>query len=283
MPRTLVTGARAKTGAPLIDLLRQRPDVEVLAGSSNPARLDPDGVVPTRFDWDEPDTWAGAVRDIDALFVVRPDREDAPALIGGLLEQTPRHTRVVLLSEVDEGYFPDDAWARVVERTVIDSGRSWTILRPGWFMQVFTDPRFFRDEIVSNGRLPFPSEGRSVAWIDTRDIAAVAERALLEDGHAGRTYEITGPESLTLRQTADLLAESTGRPVQHVELTMDEALGDSEGFARANDYGAFDRIRKGMAGTVSDTVQAVTGRPPTNVRDFLHDHAAELSAGPRSS
>lgn len=71
-------------------------------------------------------------------------------------------------------------------------------------MQILTDPRFYRDQIVGAGELPFPSGAATVAWIDARDIAAVAAQALFENGHAGRTYRITGPEALSLPRTAEL-------------------------------------------------------------------------------
>ncbi len=278
MQRILVTGARAKTGAPLVDLLRDRSDVDVLAGSRDPSKLDHRDALPVAFDWDDRTTWNEAVSDIDAVFVVRPDREDAPRLVADLVAATPEHTHVVLLSEVDNGYFSDDSWAMNVERVVRNSGRTWTLLRPGWFMQVFTDPRFLRTEITENGRLPFVSDGQKVAWIDTRDIAAVAEQALMKPDHQHKIYELSGPEAMTLEHTADLLTRALGRPVQHEELSMDDVLGDSEGFQRRNDYGAFDRIRLGVAGNVTHTVEEITGRGPHSFEQFLTDHADQLKS-----
>ena len=91
-------------------------------------------------------------------------------------------------------------------------------------MQVLTDPRFYRDQVVDAGGLPFASGGADVAWIDARDIAAVAERALLEEGHAGQVYEITGPEALSLPRVAELLSDASGHAVRHQELTIEEAV-----------------------------------------------------------
>ena len=276
MQRILVTGARAKTGTPLVDLLRERSDVDVLAGSRDPSKLDLPAGLPVAFDWDDPSTWSRATNDIDAVFVVRPDREDAPRLIADLIAATPEHTHVVLLSEIDNGYFSDDSWTMNVERSVRDSGRTWTLLRPGWFMQIFTDPRFLLTEITENGRIPFVSDGQKVAWIDTRDIAAVAEQALLVPAHQHKIYELSGPEAMTLEHTADLLTTALGRRVRHQELSMDDILGDSEGFQRRNDFGAFDRIRLGLTGTVTQTFEEITGRAPHSFEQFLTDHAEEL-------
>ena len=171
MTRVLITGVRGKTGAPLAELLAARPGVDVLGGSSDPSSVTIDGVRPTSFSWDDPSGWAAATDGVDAVYLVRPDRADAPDLVAALLAETPRDARIVLLSEQDADSFAPGSWALRVEQAVRESGHAWTILRPSWFMQVFADPRYYGDELAQHGRLAFPSGGASVAWIDARDIA----------------------------------------------------------------------------------------------------------------
>lgn len=265
--RILITGVRGKTGAPLAELLTARPDVEVLGGSSDPTAVTQQGVAPTAFDWDDPSTWPPALAGVDAVYVVRPDRPEAPEQITDLMTVVAPATHVVLLSEREADYPALDRWSLRCERAVRESGRSWTVLRPGWFMQVLGDERFYRDDI-ERGELPFPSAGASVAWIDARDIAAVAEQALL-GGHEGETLELTGPESLTLPRTAELLAESTGHPVAHLDVSMEEALAGLEGFERELTEATFERVRAGTFATVTDTVERVTGRPARSLAELL--------------
>ena len=90
MARILITGVRGKTGATLAELLAARPDVEVLGGSSDPSTVTTDGVRPVAFSWDEPAGWPAATDGIDAVYVVRPDRRDAPERIAKLVR---RHAR----------------------------------------------------------------------------------------------------------------------------------------------------------------------------------------------
>ncbi|MEV2242776.1 NAD(P)H-binding protein [Micromonospora sp. NPDC049891] len=268
--RVLVTGVRGKTGVALARLLVQRPNVDVLGGSSNPESVDIDGVRPTAFSWDDPSGWPAATEGVDAVYIVRPDRADAPDLIGALLAETPSRARIVLLSEQDADYMGTDGWAPRAERAVRDSGHAWTILRPSWFMQVFTDPRFYRDQVAA-GELPFSSGGASLAWIDARDIAAVAERALLDEGHAGRVYELTGPEALSLPRTTELLSAAAGRTVTLRELTIDEAVEGTTGFERELFALTFERVQAGSFAEVTDSVEQVTGRPARTLREFLAD------------
>ncbi len=266
--RVLVTQARGKTGAPLTSLLVDRGDVEMLGGTSDPARLDLRGVTPVLFAWDRPETWAPALEDVDAVYLVRPDWEDAPEIIAGFLAQTEPSARIVFLSEQDADYTAPDGWSPRNERAVREGSQSWTILRPSWFMQSLTDDRMFGGPVLSDGELPFPAGDARVAWIDARDIAAVAAVALLDEGHDGQTYEITGPEALSLPETAKALSEALDRPVVHRDLTIQQALGDSVGFARELDRLTFERVAADRFAPVTDTVRQLAGRPPRRLRDL---------------
>ncbi|NCT90497.1 NAD(P)H-binding protein [Cellulomonas sp. APG4] len=279
MTRVLVTGVRGKTGVPLGRMLVARQRVDVLGGSSDPAKVTIEGVRPTAFSWDDASTWAAATDGVDAVYVVRPDRADAPELIDALLTDLPAETRVVLLSERDADSMGPEGWAARTEQVVRSSGRPWTILRPSWFMQVLTDERFYLGPVVEEGELAFSSGGASLAWIDARDIAAVAEQALLDDGHEGQVYELTGPESLTLPRVADQLSTAAGRRVTHREITIDEALEGLNGFERDLTRWTFERVHAGSFTPVTDTVEHVTGRPARTLEAFLADSAAELRRG----
>ncbi|MGY1810501.1 nucleoside-diphosphate sugar epimerase [Blastococcus sp. SYSU D00669] len=276
MTRVLVTGVRGTTGVPLAERLVARPGVEVLGGSSDPATVALDGVRPVAFSWDDPSGWPAATDGVDAVYVVRPDRADAPELVGALLDRTPGGTHVVLLSERNADDVGPAGWAPRAEHAVRAGARSWAILRPSWFMQVFTDPRFYRDQLVGTGELAFPGGGASVAWIDARDIAAVAERALLDEGHAGQVHELTGPESLSLPRTAELLSRAVGYPVVHREVSIDDAVAGTDGFERELSVLTFERVRSGSFAVVTDAVQRVTGRPARTLEAFLADSAAVL-------
>ena len=275
----LLTGVRGKTGRPLADLLLARRDVEVLGGSSTPSKVDIDGVRPTAFSWDDPSGWPEAVDGIDATYVVRPDRADAPELIAALLAELSPEVRVVLLSEQDADYVGTEGWAPRAERAVRESGHAWTILRPSWFMQVFTDARFYRDLIADDGELPFSSGGASVAWIDAQDIAAVADLALVEAGHTGQVYELSGPEALSLPRTAELLSGAAGHLVAHREITVDEAVEGTVDFERELSVLTFERVRAGCFAVVTDAVQRLTGRPPRTLQAFLDDSRSTLTTG----
>lgn len=57
-----------------------------------------------------------------------------------------------------------------------------------------------------------------VAMADPRDVTAVAAVVLTEDGHEGRTYQLTGPVAVTYTKVAAELSASIGRPVAYVDV-----------------------------------------------------------------
>jgi uncharacterized protein YbjT (DUF2867 family) len=95
-------------------------------------------------------------------------------------------------------------WHRRAETELASSGLGYTILRPPFFMQ-----NLFA--MVSNGAIHTAAEDGTVAMIDARDVAAAAAAALTEDGHADKTYTITGPEAVTFDEAAYQLSDATGQ------------------------------------------------------------------------
>ncbi|WP_299847548.1 NAD(P)H-binding protein [uncultured Paracoccus sp.] len=181
MKRTiLVTGARGKTGREVVRLLAATSGITLRAGASQPGTLTgAANVQPVRFDWSDPQSWPAAVDGVDAIYLMRPDLPEADFLIASLIALAPG-SHIVLLSEQGADRLPDGDWVRRVERAVEGAAQSWTILRPNWFQQDLTDPRFYLDAIRQGRQLPMPSAGASIAWVDARDIAAVAVTALLD-------------------------------------------------------------------------------------------------------
>lgn len=271
MTRTvLVTGARGKTGREVVERLRRHPEVVVRAGSSRPEAETP-------FSWEDRATWPAATDGVDAVYLVRPDVPDAPelvaGLVAGLVELNPAaHT--VLLSEQGAEGLAAGVWARRVEDAVTARARSWTVLRPSWFQQVLTDPRFYRDGIRDHGVLGLPSGGAPIAWVDTRDIAAVAVAALLAPGeHAGQAYTLTGPAAVTVDEVAAELSRHVGHPVRAEDPPPEQAVEGLDPWTTEILVDLFERVRTGGFATLSPTVERVTGAAPVPVGDFVAENA----------
>ncbi|NUP63839.1 MAG: NAD(P)H-binding protein [Nonomuraea sp.] len=280
MTRTvLVTGARGKTGHEVTARLR-RAGILVRAGSSQPAATPAAGIDPVRFDWHDQATWSKAVAAVDAIYLMRPDLPAAPELVAGLVELNP-DAHVVLLSEQGAETLSPDHWTRRVEDAVIARAASWTLLRPSWFHQVLTDPRFYRDAVRDDRVLSLPSGGAPIAWVDARDIADVAVAVLRSpEDHRGRAYTITGPEPVPVASVARELSTRLGHRIRAEDPPPRETFHGLDPWMADILDDLYRRVRHGGFGELSAAVKQITGREPTSIREFIDAHLDQWRTSP---
>jgi uncharacterized protein YbjT (DUF2867 family) len=178
-------------------------------------------------------------------------------------------SRLVFLSArgVDQG--PDNhliATERAIRQAVGDRA-GVTVVRPSWFMQNFTEAFFAPG--VAEGKLVSPTGEGAEPFIDAEDIAAVAVAALTEDGHAGRTYDLSGPEALTMVEVTDILSARLGRSIEYVDPPLEQWQAGAVQAGLPADYVAmlgvlFTLIASGNDAHLSSGVQDALGRPPTS-------------------
>ena len=149
------------------------------------------------------------------------------------------------------------------EEIIRASGLRYTFLRDNFYAEVF---RFFADD---DGAIKGPAGTGRVAAVSRRDVAEVAALVLRDpDAHTGATYDLTGPEALTLEQVATILTEVTGRPHRFVDETMEEARA-SRSHHGAPDWlvdawiSTYTAIRDGELDDVSDDIPRLLDRPAT--------------------
>ena len=263
---TLVVGGTGKTGRRVAKGLKDR-NVPVRIGSRA-------GDPP--FDWERPDTWDPALRDVDSAYVnyapdlAFPGAADRVAAFTRLAVDRGVRRLVLLSGRNEEG-------ARRAEQAVQSSGVEWTIVRSSIFSQNFSEG--FLLESVLGGELAFPAGNVAEPFVDTDDIADIAVAALTEDRHVGELYEVTGPRLMTFADAADDIAAATGRDLRYVPIT-------SEAFAAAlleeglpPDFvtdltDLFTQILDGRNASLTDGVQRALGREPRDFRDYAREAAA---------
>ncbi|MFC3998266.1 NAD(P)H-binding protein [Nocardiopsis sediminis] len=168
---------------------------------------------------------------------------------------------------------------RELEQVVEASGLDWTHVRPGEFMVNKLD--LWGASIRAEGvvRNAFPA-GTGVP-VHEADIAEVAVAALLEDGHAGRAYTLTGPQRLTHREQAAAVAEGLGRPLRFEAQTYGQARAAciAAGFpADIAEYVlGYQAEYAEEPPAVSPATEQVLGRPGRTLAQWAADHAADLT------
>jgi uncharacterized protein YbjT (DUF2867 family) len=161
-----------------------------------------------------------------------------------------------------------------LERLIATAGIQSTIIRPGMFA---SNVRLWWGEMIRDaGVVRWPYGAAETAPIDERDIAAVAARALHEDGHAGGDYVLTGPESLRQAEQVSLLGEGIGRPIRFEELSPEEFRRETAGRWPGS---IVDMLLAAWGATigrpafVTSTVADLTGTPARTFRQWVVDHA----------
>ncbi|GIH65897.1 NAD(P)H-binding protein [Microbispora siamensis] len=282
MSTYLVFGGTGTVGRRVVERLA-RAGAAVRATSRRPRTAGlPTGVEVVTPDLDAP----GALDGVEAAFLMWPFHSAEPArpLVGALKR---RARRVVFMTGGDArpGVAPElqptavARWHATVEHLVEQSGMKWTILSPSTFMA----NTLWWSEQIKAGDIVRGAYGQlKTVPIHEDDIAAVAVRALTEDGHAGRRYTLTGPEVLTQEEQVRIIGEATGRPLRWHELTREEErarLLADPGFPD----GFVDELLDGYATliaapppAVTTAVLDITGTPATPLSAWAAEHAADF-------
>ncbi len=161
------------------------------------------------------------------------------------------------------------------EQALTQSGLDWTILRHSLYADYQATEAA---QAIASGTLLHNRGAGKIAYIARDDCAAVAAVVLVSHGHAGRCYDITGPQAYSAAELAVLYAELGGRPVLERAVSDAELIATMAGSAGTDDhlrYGAelvasFGRsIREGYMSACTDDVAKLTGRVPRSLRAVL--------------
>ncbi|MFD8631950.1 NAD(P)H-binding protein [Streptomyces sp. NPDC059533] len=278
----LVTGATGTIGREVVRRLPADRPVRIMARDPERVTGAPRRARTVYGDYEDPRSLASALTGVTALFLVTNRMgEDDARIVRAARSAGVRH--VVKLSAAavtDDG--ADDVVSRgqrAQEEEVRGSGMEWTLLRPRAYM---SNSLSWAASVRQDGVVRALHPEASVACVDPRDVAEVAVRALTEDGHAGRTYTLTGPEALTAVEQTAQLAELLGRPLRCAALEPEQARTalrrvHPEAVADALVYRAGRQVQAGK-GRVEDTVPALLGRPAGSFRSWAGDHLGAFGA-----
>ncbi len=277
----LVTDATGDVGSALLPAL-SRTGAAVRALAHSPASrgsVERHGVEAVDGDFDRPETLEAAMAGCDHVFLLSPVRPDQPgrekAAVDAAKRAGVRH--VVALSATGSDHsssMPFSRWHAEIDDHLVASGLDYTILRPSGLMQLHLLPV---ETAKAQGRWYGMTGDGAHGYIDAGDVAAAAAAVLTSAGHTGRTYELTGPEAMTMPQASAQLSEAIGREVVYVDVPADQfraslvAAGLPDWLTDAI-VALYTTIREGHAATVSNSVEELTGHPARSYRQVVEDH-----------
>ena len=279
----LVTGATGNVGRGVVNLLLDG-GAKVVAVTRNPATAAlPDGAHVVGGDPSRPQTLTSALRGVETVLVSPRALGDATAgtatveLLKLAAEQGAR--RVVVLSAVTVEYGGGyqrfaDAF-KAVEDAARASGLQWTILRSTDYA---SNSLAWAPQIRSTGVVYGAYGDGATSTIHEQDVAAVSALALMDAAHAGHTYVLTGPQSLTQRDRVRLIGEAIGKEVRWEEISpqqvrqamLAQGLPEDVPERLLGYWSGLDQ----QPGPSSDTVEQVLGRPALTFAEWAVEHAA---------
>jgi uncharacterized protein YbjT (DUF2867 family) len=274
----LITGATGNVGREAVKQLVDE-GAQVGAVTRDPAAAAlPEAAHVISADASYPRTLEASLDGVEAILL-------SPRAVGGasaeLLSLAGRHgvKRIVVLSaatvQYPAGYRRFVEQFKAVEDTARGSGLEWTILRCADFA---SNTLAWAGQIRSTGVVRGAYPHAATSTIHERDIAAVAAKALADPTHAGQTYVLTGPQSLTQVDKVRIVGRAIGRGLSFLELPADQvrrgmlAAGLPEEIPDRLLGSLADYARQ--AGPSTDTVERILGRPALTYAGWAAEHAA---------
>ena len=218
----LSTGATGMVGGAVLEEMRKTKEkVRALYRNAEDAKKAPPDVEEVVGDFGDKDSLKLALDVVETVFLVCSPIPRLVELESNVIDACREHgvKHVVLNSALGaEDYaksFP--SWHRKVEDKLKASGLKYTILRPNGFMQNLVT--YNATSIRSQGAFYAAMGDAKISLIDVRDIAKVAAKILSEpEAHAGKIYELTGPEAFSNAEVAERIARAAGRAVKFVDI-----------------------------------------------------------------
>jgi uncharacterized protein YbjT (DUF2867 family) len=282
----LVTGASGSAGGAVLKevLKTNKPFKAMYRSREDAARVSGDTPV-VIADFADKRSLRRALEGVDAVYLVcSPVRELVELesnMVEACRETGVRH--VVLNSALGAGDYSKSfpSWHRKVEEKLKASGLDYTILRPNSFMQNILT--YYAPSIRTQGAFYAAMGNARTSFIDVRDVAVVATKTLTTPGHAGKTYELNGPEALTYAEVAERISRASGRKVQYVDIPveqqknsmLDQRMPEWQVTALL-DLQAY--YTGGKGGEVDDVLAKVLGRSAATMDQFLAEVADSFGA-----
>jgi|SRR5882672_116569 len=275
----LITGASGNVGREVLkQIVATGAKVRAAFQSVGKAAVAPSGVDIVTMDYNQPQTLQTALKGVDRVFLVGPPTPNLTVLERKAVDEIKQSgTRYVVKLSAMGGrgaIFPRQHADS--EEYIKSSGLTYTFLRPNGFMQNFIN---YNASTINTQNVFYGSQGEGqVSHIDIRDIAAVAVKALTEDGHEGKAYTLTGPEAISNIGVAEILSDDTGREIKYVDLP-DEQFKQTLVGAGLPEWSAGALVdlqqfyRAGKAGVVTGEVEQLLGRKPISFEQFSRDYA----------
>ncbi len=281
----VVFGATGTIGTPLVTALLAK-GVQVRAVTSDPAKVDAlqkQGCEAVVAGFDDPDALAKACAGAQRAFLVTPADLDMRTWKANVITAAASAGIKHMVMSTGLGASPKarltfGIWHSESQELLKASGMDWTLIQPTYFTQNL----LWQAGSIAKDGVYHDDLGGPVSWVDARDIADVATKALTGEGHEGKAYGLTGAEALDGAAIAALLGKVTGRTITLHPVSAEDSrnamIASGMGGEVAKAMVELSALApKGYLAGVETTIEEVLGRPAKDVETFISENQERFS------
>ena len=257
----LVTGSTGTFGSAVLKKLQEK-------NIANRA------VTSDTFDWDKPKTFEKTLKGIENVFLISPPNyADFDKKIIPFLEEAKKAgVKFILLSTLygtDKN--PESTFGKA-EKVVAKSGLNYGIVRPNFIFQNFIN---YDIQAIKNGSIYLPTKNSKTSYIDVNDVANASAVILQNpENHFGRAYTLTGSESLSHEQFAEIFSSILEKKVINIAPSNDEYKATLRSFNLPQELVDFmgylyAAIEVGAFASTTNDYELITGDKPTTAKEFI--------------
>jgi uncharacterized protein YbjT (DUF2867 family) len=281
----LVTGASGTVGkAVLAEVARSGEKHRALYRSKAEAAKAPAGTETVIADFSDKASLAAALRGVASVYLVCSPVRELVQLEGNAIDacEAAGVRRIVLNSAMGAGDYGKSfpSWHRQVENKLNATKMARCILRPNSFTQNVVT--YLAPSIREQGAFYGAMGGDArTSYVDVRDIATIAAKALQGGAHDGKVYELNGPEALTYQEVAEKISRQTGTVARYVDIPaeaqrramLEQGMPEWQVTAllELQEY-----YTGGQGGSLDGVLEELLGRPARTMDQFLKESAAEF-------
>ncbi len=267
----LITGASGSVGKVVLrEAVRKEAKVRAMYRSREEAAKAPSGCEPVLADYADKQSLRKALQGVTSAYVVCSP-----------IPQLVELKHVVLNSALGAGDYGKSfpSWHRKVEDKLKTTGLNYTILRPNGFLQNIVT--YNAPSIRAQSAFYVAMGDAKVSYLDVGDIAVVAVKALHGGAHAGKTYELNGPEAISNGELAKRISKAAGRTVSYVDIPesaqREAMLGLGMPEWQVTALLELQQYYKQGGGAKTDSLlQTLIERPPVTLDQYLAANAREF-------
>lgn len=284
-PNILVMGASGHVGKELVNRLAHTGN-QVRAAVHDPLKLntlfDYPGIETVTFNFEDKKSLSSTLQGVTSLFLILPALQNLQSFVKNLLTTASsagslKHVGLLSITGSDDPKAPELAqWFNQAECQIRNSSIPYTILRSNCLMQHLL--QYLQPD---SAIIYLPAAGGKVSFVDARDVAAVAADLFMPGAnHVGKIYNLTGPQTYSMYQVAEILSRVSGLRIGYVESSKENSASALKGkiadwqLEYLLDYMQY--LFSGAGDTVTSTIEQIAKIEPVSFVDFARDYAQNV-------